>query len=63
MARLLISELKFRGLVERIIVVCPVGLTFQWQRELKEKFDEQFVVMKGGDIREQHRANQWLEPL
>ncbi|MDI6872298.1 MAG: helicase-related protein [Bacillota bacterium] len=61
MAGLLIRELKLRGLVERVIVVCPANLTFQWQRELKEKFDEKFVVMKGGDIREQYGVNQWLE--
>jgi hypothetical protein len=32
--------------------VCPANLTFQWQRELKEKFDEKFVVLKGGEIRD-----------
>ena len=40
MAGLLIRELKLRGLVERVLVVCPSNLTFQWQRELNEKFDE-----------------------
>jgi hypothetical protein len=25
---------------------------FQWQRELKEKFDTKFLVMKGQDIRD-----------
>lgn len=44
MAGLLIRELKLRGLAERILIVCPANLTFQWQRELKEKFDE--VVKK-----------------
>ena len=40
MAGLLIRELKLRGLIERVLVVCPANLAFQWQRELKEKFDE-----------------------
>ena len=31
------------------------------QRELKEKFDERFLVLKGGDIRDQFGVNQWLE--
>jgi SNF2 family DNA or RNA helicase len=44
---LLIRELKLRGLAERILIACPSNLTFQWQRELKEKFDEKFLVMKG----------------
>ncbi len=61
MAGLLIRELKLRGLIERVLVVCPANLAFQWQRELKEKFDEQFVVMKGRDIRDQFGVNQWLE--
>src|SRR5216684_956854 len=61
MAGLLVRELKLRGLVERVLVVCPANLAFQWQRELKEKFDEKFVVLKGGDIREQFGINQWLE--
>lgn len=61
MAGLLIRELKLRGLTERVLIVCPSNLTFQWQRELKEKFDEKFVVLKGSNIRDQFGMNQWLE--
>ena len=61
MAGLLIRELELRGLAERILIVCPANLSFQWQRELKEKFDEKFLVLKGGDIRDQFGMNQWLE--
>ena len=61
MARLLIRELKLRGLVERMLIVCPANLTFQWQREMLEKFDQQFVVMRGSDIHNQFGMNQWLE--
>jgi SNF2 family DNA or RNA helicase len=61
MAGLLIRELKLRGLAERTLIICPANLTFQWQRELKEKFDEKFLVLKGGDLREQFSVNQWLE--
>lgn len=61
MAGLLVRELKLRGLAERILIVCPANLAFQWQRELKEKFDEQFIIMKGQDIRDQFGVNQWLE--
>lgn len=61
MAGLLIRELKLRGLAEHILIVCPANLTFQWQRELKEKFDETFMVLKGDNIREQFGMNQWLE--
>ena len=61
MAGLLIKELKLRGLAERILIVCPANLTFQWQRELNEKFDEIFLVLRGGEIRDQFGVNQWLE--
>jgi superfamily II DNA or RNA helicase len=61
MAGLLIRELELRGLAERILVVCPANLAFQWQRELKEKFDTTCLVLKGQDIREQFGVNQWLE--
>src|SRR6059036_1556476 len=61
MAGLLIRELELRGLAERILVVCPANLAFQWQRELKEKFDTKFLVLKGQDIRDQFGVNQWLE--
>ena len=43
MAGLLLRELKLRGLVERTLIVCPANLTFQWQREMKDKFEEQFT--------------------
>ena len=61
MAGLLLRELKLRGLADRTLVVCPANLTFQWQRELREKFDEKFLVLKGGDLRAQFGVNQWIE--
>jgi SNF2 family DNA or RNA helicase len=53
MAGLLIGELQLRGLAERILIVRPANLSFQWQRELKEKFDEKFLLLQGTDIRDQ----------
>ena len=46
MAGLLIKELKVRGLVKRILIVTPANLSFQWQRELKDKFQEKFEVVR-----------------
>ena len=42
MAGLLLKELKARGLVKRVLIVCPASLTFQWQREMSDKFRERF---------------------
>jgi SNF2 family DNA or RNA helicase len=61
MAGLMLRELKLRGLAQRTLSVCPANLTFQWQRELRQKFDEQFMVLKGDAIREQFGINQWLQ--
>ncbi len=61
MSGLLLRELQLRGLAERILIVAPSNLTFQWQRELREKFDQSFVVLKGAELRAQYGVNQWME--
>lgn len=61
MAGLLLRELKLRGLIERILVICPANLTFQWQRELHDKFDEEFEVLRGSNIHNQFGINQWMK--
>ena len=45
MAGLLLKELKYRGLAERTLVVVPGHLKDQWLREMKEKFQEHFIVI------------------
>ena len=49
-AGLIIKELKIRGLVKRVLVVCPTGLVTQWENEMKEKFDEKFHVILPSDF-------------
>jgi superfamily II DNA or RNA helicase len=61
MAGLLIKELKIRGLVERVLIVAPANLTFQWQRELKEKFREKFDIVKGDVLRANYGSNPFKE--
>ncbi len=48
MAGMLIKELELRKRIERILIVVPAALTYQWKRELSERFDERFVVMDSG---------------
>jgi len=43
-AGLIIKELKTRGLIKRILIVCPTGLITQWTIEMQEKFNEKFHV-------------------
>lgn len=48
-AGMVIKELKARGLVQRILVVCPTGLVTQWAFEMQEKFHEKFNVILPSD--------------
>jgi len=61
MAGLLIKELKIRGLVQRTLIVTPANLSFQWQRELKDKFREQFEVIRSDVLRANYGTNPWQE--
>lgn len=61
MAGLLIKELKARGLVRRVLIVAPANLTFQWQRELSDKFRERFDVIRGDVLRANYGQNPWQE--
>ena len=48
-AGMVIKELKARGLVQRVLVVCPTGLVTQWASEMQEKFHEKFHVILPSD--------------
>ncbi|HLB94947.1 MAG TPA: helicase-related protein, partial [Nitrospiria bacterium] len=61
MAGLLIKELKIRGLVKRILIVTPANLSFQWQREMKDKFRENFEVIRSDILRANYGSNPWQE--
>ncbi len=61
MAGLLIQELKARGLVKRILIVAPANLTFQWQRELRDKFRVHFDILNGAILRASYGQNPWQD--
>jgi SNF2 family DNA or RNA helicase len=61
MAGLLIKELKVRGLIQRVLIVTPANLCFQWQRELKDKFREQFIVVRSDVLRSNYGTNPWQD--
>lgn len=48
-AGMIVKELKSRGLVQRVLVVCPTGLVTQWASEMQEKFHEKFQVILPSD--------------
>ena len=61
MAGLLIKELKVRGLVRRVLIITPANLCFQWERELKDKFRENFRVIRSDILRSTYGANPWQD--
>ncbi|MBR8828506.1 MAG: DUF3883 domain-containing protein [Gomphosphaeria aponina SAG 52.96 = DSM 107014] len=61
MAGLLLKELKIRGLVQRVLILSPANLTFQWQREMKDKFRESFEVIRGDILRANYGQNPWQD--
>lgn len=61
MAGLLLKELKYRGLVERVLIIVPGHLRDQWIRELKDKFHETFRVIGRSTMNESWGRNVWTE--
>lgn len=44
-AGLVLKELRAREMVERVLIVCPASLQYQWQSELRSKFNEEFEIL------------------
>ena len=61
MAGLLIKEMKIRRLVKRVLIVTPANLSFQWQRELKDRFREHFQVVRSDVLRANYGSNPWQD--
>lgn len=61
MAGLLLKELKYRGLVQRTLIVVPGHLKDQWRREMKERFTEAFTVVDRAVMNATWGRNVWQE--
>ncbi|MFC7251079.1 helicase-related protein [Halomicroarcula sp. GCM10025324] len=55
-AGIVIEELIARGRAERVLIVAPAPLTVQWQEEMREKFDRNFVIYDRETV-ETHRRS------
>lgn len=60
MAGLVIKELKLRHLVKRILLVVPGHLKDQWRRELRDRFEEKFMVVDRNLLDALYGENLWL---
>jgi superfamily II DNA or RNA helicase len=61
MAGLLLKEMKARGLVRRTLIVTPASLSFQWQREMRDKFRERFEIIRSDVLRANYGLNPWQD--
>lgn len=61
MGGLTIEELKYRGLADDVLIVTPKYLSYQWKRELKEKFNEEFITVDRPVLRSYPTENAWRE--
>ncbi|MBC7363151.1 MAG: DUF3883 domain-containing protein [Candidatus Aminicenantes bacterium] len=61
MAGLIIKELKLRKLAKKILIVVPGHLKAQWRREMKEKFDETFVLLDRSVHDAHYGENPWVK--
>jgi superfamily II DNA or RNA helicase len=61
MAGLLLKELKIRGLACRTLIITPANLSFQWQREMKDKFRENFEIIRSDVLRANYGSNPWQD--
>jgi superfamily II DNA/RNA helicase len=62
-AGMIIKELKARHRADRILIITPAGLVPQWRREMRDKFDERFEVLRSEDLREWRNTRPAGEPL
>lgn len=51
-AGLILTEARARQTIQRVLVVCPSGLTSKWRLELKTRFGEEFRIYKTSDFLE-----------
>lgn len=61
MAGLVVKELQYRNMADRILIVVPGHLKYQWQREMKEKFNSSFVFVDRGMMDAFWSENVWEE--
>jgi SNF2 family DNA or RNA helicase len=56
-AGIVIEELIARGRADRVLIVAPAPLTVQWQEEMREKFDQNFVIYDRETVRSKRQSH------
>jgi len=60
MAGMIIRELRMRGAARRVLIVTPGHLKTQWQREMLEKFQENFTIVDRAYMKSRQGENPWM---
>lgn len=55
MAGLYILEMLNRGRIKRVLICCPAGLVYNWQREIRFFFELNFTILRGTDFRDREQ--------
>lgn len=58
-AGLIMSELKARGRVRRVLIVAPKGVQLQWVTEMDAHFGEEFALVGAGGVPVDAGINPW----
>lgn len=58
-AGLVLSELKARGRIRRVLIVAPKGVQLQWVAEMAQHFGEEFVLVGAGGVPVDAGINPW----
>ena len=56
-AGIVIEELIARDRADRVLIVAPAPLTVQWQEEMREKFDRNFVIYDRETVRTHRKSH------
>jgi SNF2 family DNA or RNA helicase len=51
-AGIILAELAARGKMDRVLVCCPPALRHKWKSEMRERFDQDFEILRGAELRE-----------
>lgn len=51
-AGLILSELRQRTTLRRVLIVCRANLTHKWRMEMRDKFQEEFRILKAAEMQE-----------
>lgn len=61
MAGLIFKELQYRKLAQRVLIIAPGHLKYQWQREMKERFQTSFAIVDRARLESTWGENVWEE--